>query len=194
MKILNFNPTPSTPPINIPLTSPSQSETNENISVNPDACAICLKVVTNEQKAIMCDRCSFWVHTKCHQISNIEYENYKINYELEFECKICRKCAICNKTIAKNHKKLECSFCKKYVHIKCNRLNVSDYDKLVKLKSNFTCIPCISSQIPFTAMPDNQFDMLTLKQPRGGGYHPNRYISGFLIYFRFCYMAEIHSS
>ena len=44
-------------------------------------------------------------------------------------------------------------------HIKCNRLNVSDYDKIVKLKSIFTCITCTSSQIPFTAMPDNQFDM-----------------------------------
>ena len=108
----------------------------------------------------MCDRCCLWIHTKCHHISNIEYENYKINHELKFECKICRKCAICSKTIAKTHYKLECYFCNKYVHIKCNRLNVSDYDKIVKLKSKFTCVTCISFQIPFTSMSDNQFDML----------------------------------
>ena len=48
----------------------------------------------------------------------------------------------------------------KYVHIKCNRLNATDYDKIIKLKSDFTCLACIADQIPFTAMPDNQFDML----------------------------------
>ena len=97
MKILNLKPTPSTPHSHIALShsSPTENETNEKIS-NHDACVICLKIVTDDQKAIMCDRCSLWVHIKCHQISNIEYENYKINHELEFQCKVCRKCAICN--------------------------------------------------------------------------------------------------
>ena len=185
MKILNFIPTPCTP-YSQPPSHPVLNETNENILVNPNACALCLNVVTDDQRAIMCDRCSLWVHTKCHQISNIEYENFKINHELEFVCKVCRNCAICKKTIAKNHKKLECYFCKKYVHIKCNRLNLSDYNKIVKLKSEFTCITCTSSQIPFTAMPDNQFDMLI----RNGvvcandltfSFQPNEFQKRFLI-------------
>ena len=81
-------------------------------TVSPDACVLCLKIVTNEERALMCDKCSLWVHTKCQRISNIEYENYEINHELRFECKICKTCVVCNKTIAKNHKKLECSCCK----------------------------------------------------------------------------------
>ena len=127
--------------------------------ITSSTCVLCLKIVTDEQRAILCDKCLRWVHTKCQHISNIEYENYVINHELKFECKICKTCVVCHKTIAKNHKKLECSCCKKNVHIKCNRLNATDYDKFIKLKS-FTCLSCTADQIPFTDMPDNQFDMI----------------------------------
>ena len=157
MKIFNFK----FPPIannHIPLTLLPNS-TNLP-TTNPDPCVICHKTVTDDQRALMCDKCSLWVHTKCQRISNIEYENHEINYELEFECKICRTCALCDKTIAKCHKKLECNLCKKYDHIKCNRLNATDYDKITKSNSAFTCFNCIASQFPFTNMPDNQFDML----------------------------------
>jgi len=40
-------------------------------------CRVCNKNVTEKQKAVFCDICSFWVHIKCNYISNNEYEALK---------------------------------------------------------------------------------------------------------------------
>ena len=33
-------------------------------------CKICSKSVTKNHKAIYCDLCDIWVHTKCNEINN----------------------------------------------------------------------------------------------------------------------------
>ena len=56
------------------------------------------------------------------------------------------KCSICDKTIAKNHRKILCEICNCQVHIKCNLTNVTTYNKIIKDRLPQRCITCEPSQ------------------------------------------------
>lgn len=51
-------------------------------------CGLCLKRTTNKQKAVQCDVCNNWIHAKCNNITNIEYESMASNDDIWS----CRKC------------------------------------------------------------------------------------------------------
>ena len=38
-------------------------------------CGICHKSVSKNQKSIQCSECCFWIHAKCNDVSNAEFEN-----------------------------------------------------------------------------------------------------------------------
>ena len=50
-------------------------------------CSKCMKNVTNNQKAILCDVCSNWKHCKCDFISNEFYNN--ITDQTKWCCQTC---------------------------------------------------------------------------------------------------------
>ena len=52
------------------------------------------------------------------------------------------KCAVCSKTIAKNHRKILCEICNCQVHIKCNLTDVTSYNKIIRDKLPQKCINC----------------------------------------------------
>ena len=56
-------------------------------------------------------------------------------------------CTLCNKTIAKNHRKIACDECNTTVHIKCNLTDVATYNKIIKNKLPQKCITCDPTQI-----------------------------------------------
>ena len=45
-------------------------------------CGICNKSVMNNQKAIECDSCGKWIHTKCNGTTNEMYEDLKLINEM----------------------------------------------------------------------------------------------------------------
>ena len=54
-----------------------------------DPCGICGNSVKNEHKAICCDNCSFWIHIKCNNTLDKEYEFLKTSDEM-WSCIICK--------------------------------------------------------------------------------------------------------
>ena len=52
-------------------------------------CRLCLHTVAKNHKAIQCDSCSSWIHTKCNLINDSEYEKFKNDPSLEFQCLHC---------------------------------------------------------------------------------------------------------
>ena len=127
-------------------------------------CNICSIEVLQHDSAIRCDKCRCWYHIKCAGISLIQYEHYQINHEEVFHCKSCRTCNVCQKTIAKNHKKLSCSVCEKVTHIKCNLYSVKDYENYQqKTTEDHYCINCIKNAIPFSGLNDTQFHLVSKK-------------------------------
>ena len=58
-------------------------------------------------------------------------------------------CAVCLKTVAKNHNAICCDSCDKWVHLKCNFLDKKTYKKLQKDNSPWFCINCTKDNLPF---------------------------------------------
>ena len=56
-------------------------------------------------------------------------------------------CSLCNKTIAKNHRRISCDECYTSVHIKCNLTDVTTYNKTIKNNVSLKCITCDPTQI-----------------------------------------------
>ena len=76
-------------------------------------------------------------------------------------------CGICQKSVAKTHKAIECDTCKKWIHIKCNYVSEQFYNSLIdeNLNENITedektkwvCINCINSNLPFSKLDQKSF-------------------------------------
>ena len=136
--------------------SPSPSTTDHE-----EMRGICSDEVKETDKAIECDKCKYWIHTKCNNITNKQYKNLQTNPET-FICKNCNKCNICDKTVAKNHKAIECNTCLKWVHMKCNKLDAEDYTADLNDENfDFFCINCLSENLPMLKLDDNQFELTT---------------------------------
>ena len=68
------------------------------------------------------------------------------------------KCGICSKTVAYNHKKINCNSCNMKVHIKCTRFDKNDYDRYQKSEcKTFFCVNCIKENLPFSELNDKEF-------------------------------------
>ena len=123
-----------------------------------DFCGICNTEVKNADKALICDRCNKWIHTKtkCNKLTKKEYQHHALNPEAPFECKKCRQCGLCHKTIAKNHKFLNCTECNSKVHIKCNKLTEND-QKYSFDNPCFSCKSCLEQNLPLQQLDDYKF-------------------------------------
>ena len=81
-------------------------------------------------------------------------------------------CGKCNRRVAINHKAIQCDVCDKWIHIKCNGLKNSDYahyQNPVNEHEQFICINCMSENVPFSNLNNNEF-FVTVKK---GVINPN---------------------
>ena len=58
-------------------------------------------------------------------------------------------CAICKKTVAKNHKALQCDLCDQWIHIKCNLIDKKTCEKLKHDTSFWFCINFSDNIFPY---------------------------------------------
>ena len=69
-------------------------------------------------------------------------------------------CGVCGKSVAKNHRAIQCDLCDYWIHIKCNKFDKKDYDYFQKNEiETFHCLNCKSKYIPFSTLDNNQFDI-----------------------------------
>ena len=47
--------------------------------ISDDLCGICNHLVTDDDKALVCDKCEKWVHAKCTKMPDIRYEHHEVN-------------------------------------------------------------------------------------------------------------------
>ena len=69
-------------------------------------------------------------------------------------------CLVCNRTVAKNHRAVQCYLCDSRVHIACNNLNLYTYRKLQKDKSLWYCMCCFRKELPYGSINDRKFRSL----------------------------------
>ena len=72
-------------------------------------------------------------------------------------------CSSCTKNVNKNHRAVLCDSCEMWIHIKCNYLNLTDYNKLKRDPLPFLCINCLNQTIPFSKLTDNELIPLIKK-------------------------------
>ena len=95
-----------------------------------------------------CKKCSKLAHTNCDKTTKSEI-SYFIDNPDDFECKSCSTCRICNKYVASNHRGIECNICNNWIHAKCNRLGIKDYDNFQTDESlKFNCMQCLKETLP----------------------------------------------
>ena len=153
------------------LTDPEFYATNNNTPAKTNEpkikCAICTKTIVKNHRKIECNQCCSHVHIKCNQ-TDIETYNKLINLNLPQFCIKCKentsppvkekmKCNICAKTIAKNHRKLQCHICDENIHIKCNKTDIKSYNNLKKDNATIFCLKCQIENVPFQNLTDLQF-------------------------------------
>ena len=63
--------------------------------------------------------------------------------------KIKCPCLVCGRSLAKNHRALQCDFCDKWVHIKCNLIDKKTYEMLKLDETPWSCINCTEDIFPF---------------------------------------------
>ena len=65
-------------------------------------------------------------------------------------------CRICSKSVAETHKAVYCDICHHWIHIKCNSITNSEYDKLKDSNSPWYCIKCVNETTPFSSMSNEE--------------------------------------
>ena len=75
-------------------------------------------------------------------------------------------CTVCGRSVAKNHKALQCDFCDQWVHIKSNLIDKKTYELLKQDEAPWSCIKCTKNIFPFASAdsPTSNHDHLTTKQ------------------------------
>ena len=66
-------------------------------------------------------------------------------------------CLVCNRTVAKKHRAVQCDLCDSWVHIACNNLNLYTYRKLQKDKSPWYWMCCFQKELPYGSINDTEF-------------------------------------
>ena len=79
---------------------------------------------------------------------------------------IAHPCGICHKAVAHNHKAIVCDICNQWIHIKCNKLDASDYKHFqddINQDENFFCLNCLAHNIPFSKLNNSEFGVSVKK-------------------------------
>ena len=66
-------------------------------------------------------------------------------------------CLVCNTTVAKKQRAVQCDLCNSWVHIACNNLNLYTYWKLQKDKSPWHCMCCFRKELAYGSINDTKF-------------------------------------
>ena len=112
---------------------------------------------TNNNNIMKCNTCKSWIHLKCNKFSKKQADFFLNNPE-EFDCRSCLTCKICNKLVALNHRGILRSLCQHWTHVKCNKLDQTDFTNYVNDKSqHYFCSPCLKEALPVMSLNDNEF-------------------------------------
>lgn len=79
---------------------------------------------------------------------------------------IAHPCGVCKESVGENHKAIKCNICELWIHIKCNNLDKNDYAYFQDLKNeeeDFFCINCVSENLPFSKLNNNEFSISVKK-------------------------------
>ena len=107
-------------------------------------CKHCDRSFATDLESICCDKCSFWYHFDCSNLSEIQFKQLSDNPDLPWTCSPCKRilCVNCNSS-THNKPRITCCLCHKLYHNVCVGL-----PKSLK-QSDWLCNSCRPSVFPF---------------------------------------------
>jgi len=72
-------------------------------------------------------------------------------------------CSSCDKNVNNNHKALQCDICNQWIHLRCNYLDLTEYNRLKKCSLDWFCTNCLKEILPFQKLTTNELIPLTTK-------------------------------
>ena len=137
-------------------------------------CFECTKTIAKNHRKLKCNFCHNHFHIKCNG-TDLKTYNDILKNNLIPVCKSCHplhrsshnlpslktvepkvSCNVCLKTIGVNHRKVACSCCQNYLHIKCNKIDSQMFDTILKHNDSILCFHCKAENIPFHNINDIQ--------------------------------------
>ncbi|KAJ8031305.1 hypothetical protein HOLleu_27992 [Holothuria leucospilota] len=126
-----------------------------DIEVNPGPgfyCGVCSKLVKKRDKAVECDGCVKWVHTRCASIDNAEYKLLQLsNPNDKWYCPNCSSpCGICAQMVLGTDPAIECDSCKNWIHNRCSQVDDIHYHHIQATNCVWICPTCSQSNLTTT--------------------------------------------
>ena len=127
-------------------------DTCESEQIDPSNslyCVTCLKV--------QCDDCSSFSSYQTHLLRSTDKPYYCITCSLDYPCLICKE--HCYNDII-HQPSIMCDFCNNWVHQKCSKLTINQFNKYGQIDLPYYCTPCLANTMPFTKLSRAGFDRL----------------------------------
>ncbi|CAG2218688.1 SIAE [Mytilus edulis] len=106
------------------------------------SCGICRKLVKRNDKAIQCDECDLWIHTRCTSVDNTTYTKLQ-NTNDQWFCQNCvAPCGICSGNIHNCDPAIECDRCKTWIHNSCAIVSNDEYKNIQATNCTWICPLC----------------------------------------------------
>ena len=125
-------------------------------------CKKCNKSLHNtDTDSICCDKCNYWYHLPCSNLSASEFKCYIDNTNKIWKCNscinlICKKCDI---TLFKKENILF-NICKNKYHLKCSGLTKDFFKKIKNKEDAWNCRNCYSDIFPFHQIDNQKLEKL----------------------------------
>ena len=107
------------------------------------------------QDSICCDKCSYWYHSHCTELSDSEFKHHCDYPSVKWICRKCTNnfCKKCDSSV--HHKpKIKCCVCHYSYHLTCAKLSQNCKND-VEFKKHWICVTCKPTLFPFAKI-DNK--------------------------------------
>ena len=130
-------------------------------------CTVCIDNCSDDQPSICCDNCNDWTHFSCTNLSKKKLNKLSKSTSsyLCVNCHVCVTCPCCQKTCKENHNCIFCTFCDRWIHLKCSKLKLKEFQMLSTSNDDYNCLKCskfiFENLLPFHAASDSDFMSLS---------------------------------
>ena len=135
-----------------------------SICLKTTHCDICHSLDTTTSNSLYCVTCLNVICDTCNPISSDQIHEFRSS-TCPFYCSTCVRhypCIVCNEHCyndALHQPSIHCDICNKWVHFKCSKLTISQFNKYGRTDLPYFCSSCINQTLPY-----NQLSNAALKK------------------------------
>ena len=120
--------------------------------LNPLNSLYCVTCLEN-----LCDSCNSLPNSLIHSFRTTDCPFYCSSCSLFYPCLVCEDHCF-NDSV--HQPSINCDICKQWVHHKCSKLTVNQFNKYGRISDPFYCSNCVAENIPFSKLSKPKLDKL----------------------------------